>query len=318
MTSIDRTGSSRWRYASLLLLTIAFALFFVLANRFIDPFALISQKGPLGGDTYEGAEIALKLKYEWKRPLMGPVLWGATSLFRLIPGVAPATAIALGLAMLATLNLGLAYLVARRLTAERPLALLAIGCYALFLSTLIGLSIADSYTVSSLAVLLVLYVWLRDPAPSDLGGNLRLGGAVGLAGLCNTPLLLLAGLSALHALLAADLRRSLRSGSLVGGTAVAMVGAVVLTQAALKYGDPTVYFERSSEYTARYAEADRLLEPGAYVNVGVTFYAYAVAAPKPAVPGRNQKTETFKRYLAGPGGLVGLAAAAIVCTGPRS
>jgi hypothetical protein len=190
--------------------------------------------------------------------------------------------------------------------------MLATGCYAFFLSTLIGLSIADSYTVSSLMVLLVLYVWLRDPAPSDLRGCLRLGGAVGLAGLCNTPLLLLAGLPALHALLAADLRGSLRTGLLVGGTAAAMVAAVVLTHAALKYGDPAVYFERSSEYTARYAEADRLLEPSAYADVGAAFFAYAVAAPKPAVPGRNQKAATFRQYLASPGGLAGLAAVTVV------
>jgi hypothetical protein len=140
---------------------------------------------------------------------MGPVVWGATSLLRLIPGVTPTTAIALGLALLATLNLGLAFLVAHRLPASPLIALLATGYYALFLSALIGLSIADSYTISSLMVLLVLYVWLRDPAPSDLGGCLRLGGAVGLAGLCNTPFLLLAGPPAMHVLLAADLRRSL-------------------------------------------------------------------------------------------------------------
>src|SRR5688500_6801161 len=137
MTSIVRTGSSRWRYAPLLLLALAVALFFVLASRFVDPFALVSQKGPLGGDTYGGAEIFLKLKYERTRPLMGPVVWGATSLFRPIPDVTPTTAIAIGLALIATLNFGLAYLVARRLTAERPLALLATGCYALFLSTLL-------------------------------------------------------------------------------------------------------------------------------------------------------------------------------------
>src|SRR5688572_9415764 len=112
MTSIFFAGSSRWRYAIILLMSLAFPVFFVLASRFVDPFALVSQKGPLGGDTYGGAEIFLKLKYEWKRPLMGPVVWGATSLFRLIPGVTPITAIALGLALLATLNVGLAYLVA--------------------------------------------------------------------------------------------------------------------------------------------------------------------------------------------------------------
>ena len=161
-------------------------------------------------------------------------------------------------------------------------------------------------------VLLVLYVWLRDPAPSDLGGSLRLGGAVGLAGLCNTPLLLLAGLPIVHALLAADLRRSLRVSLLVGGTAFTMVAAVVLTHAALKYGDPAVYFERSSEYAARYAAADRLLEPSAYADVSAVFFAFAVAAPKPAVPGRGQKAKYFKHYLAGPGGLVGLAAVVIV------
>jgi hypothetical protein len=312
MISIAFASSSRWRYAPILLMSFAFPVFFVLASRYVDPFALVSQKGPLGGDTYGGAEIFLKLKYEWKRPLMGPVVWGATSLFRFIPDVPPTTAIALGLALLATLNLVLAYLVARRLTAVRPIALLATSCYALFLSTLIGLSIADSYTVSSLMVLLVLYVWLRNPAPSDLGGCLWLGGAVGLAGLCNTPLLMLAGLPIVHALLAADLRRSLWVGLLVGGTAFTMVAAVVLTHAALKYGDPTVYFERSSEYTARYADAGRLLEPSAYADVGATFFAYAVAAPKPAVPGRSQKAETLEHYLAGPGGLIGLAAVVIV------
>ncbi len=312
MISTAAPAAGPWRYAPILLLALAFLLFFALASRFVDPFAVVSQKGPLGGDTFGGAEIFLKLKYEWKRPLMGPVVWGATSLFRLIPGLSPTTAMALGLALLATLNLTLAYHVARRLTAVPAIALLATACYALFLSTLVGLSITDSYTVSSLAVLLVLYVWLGDPAPSDVPGCLRLGAAVGLAGLCNTPLLLLAGLPALHALLLADLRRSLRAGFLVGGTALAMVAAVVLTHAALKYGDPGVYFERSSEYTARYAEADRLLEPEAYATVGAAFFAYAVAAPKPAVPGRNLTASLLKRYLAGPGGLAGLAAVVLV------
>jgi hypothetical protein len=40
-------------------------LFFVLASRFVDPFILISQKGPLRGDSYSGADIFLRLKYEW-------------------------------------------------------------------------------------------------------------------------------------------------------------------------------------------------------------------------------------------------------------
>ena len=44
------------------------------------------------------------------------------------------------------------------------------------------------------------------------------------------------------------------------------------------------------------------------------FFAYAVAAPKPAVPSRDQKAKYFKHYLAGPGGLVGLAAVAVDMT----
>jgi hypothetical protein len=76
-----------------------------------------------------------------------------------------------------------------------------------------------------------------------------------------------------------------------------MVAAVVLTHAAQKYDNPAVYFERSSEYTARYADADRQLEPSAYADVGTAFFAYAVAAPKPAVPGRDLKARTLKNHL---------------------
>ncbi len=51
MTSIALTTRGRWRYAPFLLLALAFLLFFVLASRFVDLFTLVSQKGPLGGDT---------------------------------------------------------------------------------------------------------------------------------------------------------------------------------------------------------------------------------------------------------------------------
>lgn len=296
------------RHPALLLLPLVFILFFLVASRFIDPFAVVSQKGPLGGDTFGGAEIFLKLKYEWKRPLMGPVVWAATSLFRLIPGVAPPTAMALGLALLATLNMALAYLAACRLTSQRTLALLATACYALFLSTLVGLSITDSYTVSSLAVLLVLYVWLGDPSPSDLRGCLRLGAAIGLAGLCNMPLLALAALPVIHALLGGELVRALRQAMVVGAMAAAMVAAVVLIHAELKHGTPGAYLARSSEYNARYADPERLLEPEAHARVGAAFFAFAIAAPEPSVPGRGLEAEDIWDYLAGPGGLAGLAA----------
>src|SRR5689334_2038406 len=73
----------------LVLLALAFLVFFLIADRFAEIFAFVHMKGPLGSDTREGAEMMLKLKYEWKHPLAGAVLWLATEPFTYLPGLAP-------------------------------------------------------------------------------------------------------------------------------------------------------------------------------------------------------------------------------------
>lgn len=295
-----------------LLVLVGFVLFFLIADRLADVFAFLESKGPLGSDTREGAEFMLRLKYEWKHPLAGLVLWATTEPFDLIPGLAQTTALALSLALVATLNLLTAYAVARRLGCDEPTAVLATACFALLLTSLVGLSLTDTYTVSTLTALLVIYAWLADPAPLGWGPSLRLGGIIGVACLSNPPLVLMAALPAMHAWLTGSFRQAVVTGLRVGVTAVLLVLMVALTHATLKHGTPLAYFERSASYTDHYGEAARLLEPDLYADVASAFLAFSVAAPDPEIPSGHLDTDHLEGYLAGPGGLLALAGVLLV------
>jgi hypothetical protein len=290
-----------------------FALYFVIALRYVEPFTTTVYKGPLGADTLNGAEAFTKLKYEWKHPLMSPVTAGATALFRLVPGFDRSLAIAGGVALLAAANLAMCALVLRRLLADPTAVLLGTALYALLFANLNVLAVTDSYAVSSLAIWLFLLVWLHQPETERPWA--RLGPLAGLAGLCNPPLLTLAGLPALRLALAGQPRRAILTGLATGALGLAITLAVVLTHSTLKWGSPWAYFTRSVGYTDHYADPAPGVSLAHLADVASCFLLFSVASPTDVVPSNSLTRAAAAGYLDGPGGLLALAAAALVLGG---
>ena len=245
----------------LALVLAGFALYFAIALRHAEPFTTAVYKGPLGADTLNGAEAFAKLKYEWKHPLMSPLAAGATALFGLLPGFDRSFALAGGVALLAAANILLCALVLQRLLADPIAAFLGTVLYMLLFTNLNVLAVTDSYAVSSLAVWLLLLAWLGEREEARPRWS-RLGPLAGVAGLCNLPLLSLAGLPTARSLLGGRTWRAIVTGFATGAVALAMVLAVVLTHSVAKWDSPWAYFVRSADYTERYAGPGRLMASG--------------------------------------------------------
>jgi hypothetical protein len=300
---------------ALLLGLAGLVLYLAIALRHVEPFTTAVYKGPLGADTLNGAEAYAKLKYEWKHPLMSPATAGATALFRLLPGFDRSLAIAGGVALLATSNLLLCALVLRRLLGDPAAAMLGTALYALLFTNLNVLAVTDSYTVSSLAIWLFLLAWVSQPETGTARPWTRLGPLSGVAGLCNPPLLALAGLPAMRTLLAGRLRRAVTIGLATATIALALVLAVVLTHSTLKWGTPWAYLTRSAGYTEHYAELEHVTRLGYLTDVLSCFLLFAVASPVDVVPGNGLTRAAAAGYLEDPGGRLALAAVALILGG---
>lgn len=292
---------------------LAFVLYLVVADRHTEFFTTMVYKGPLGGDTYNGAEAFAKLKYEWRHPLMSPLTAGATAMFGLVPELPHELALSCAVALLAALNVAFACLVLLRLTGTATIAVPGSLLYALLFANLNGLAITDSYAVSSLTIWLFLLIWLA-PGPDVPARSWRMALAGGVAGLANVPLLSLAGLPVARALLHGKPVAAARLAVVVAGGALLLTAAVVLTHSQLKWGSITEYFARSAGYTAEYGDAGRLVEIGSLLDVLSAFLLLAVATPVVAVPGALGR-EAVTLYLAGPTGWIGigLVAALLAC-----
>src|SRR5215212_3254896 len=300
---------------AVLLSITGFALYLVIALRHVEPFTTAVYKGPLGADTLNGAKAYTKLRYEWKHPLVSPATAGATTLFRLLPEFDRSLAIAAGVALLAASNMFLCAFTLRRLLVDPGIAMLGTVLYALLFTNLNVLAITDSYTVSSLAIWLFLLAWVSGPEAETARPWTRLGPLAGVAGLCNPPLLALAGLPTMRALLAGRPRRAVSIGLPTGAIALTLVLAVVLTHSTLEWGTPWAYFTRSAGYTRHYADLEHVTRLGYLADVVSCFLLFAVASPVDVVPGNNLTRAALAGYVEDLGGLLALAAAALILGG---
>jgi hypothetical protein len=243
---------------------------------------------------------------------MSPVTAGATALFRLLPGFDRSLAIACGIALLAASNIVLCALVLRRLLADPIVAALGAVLYALLFTNLNVLAVTDSYTVSSLAIWLFLLTWVGLDEAVTARPWTRLGPLAGVAGLGNLPLLSLAGLPAMRAMLAGPLRRAVLIGLATGAIALAFVLAVVFTHSTLKWGTPWAYFTRLADFTEHYAKPDYFTRLGYLADVASCFLLFAVASPINTIPGNNLARAAAAGYFVDFGGLLALTAVTLV------
>jgi hypothetical protein len=157
--------------------------------------------------------------------------------------------------------------------------------------------------------------WVTKPETGTARPWTRLGPLAGVAGLCNPPLLTLVGLPAMRTLLAGRLRHAIIIGLATGTIALALVLAVVLTHSTLKWGTPWAYFTRSAGYTEHYSGLKHVTRFRYLSNVVSCFLLFAVASPINSIPGHNLNRLAAARYLEDVGGLVALAAVALILGG---
>jgi hypothetical protein len=258
---------------------MVFALYWRVAAHLVQP-ALVAH-GPFGSDTRTSAQDFLRLRYEWKHPLSSPVEFATTWLFRRLPGLDPIGALVAAIAALASLHVPLVYLCLRRVPVGSAAAALGAALYAVGFINLCILGVPESYSVATLALLLFLLAWIG--APPAAGRRLiGLGLLAGLAGLANLPLLLLALLPGLRALVEGRPWRALAAWLTVGGIALAMVLAAAVAYGLIHGGSADGYFAHSAAYVGHYGAAGRWLEPRKYLDVLGCFFLFAVASPMAA------------------------------------
>jgi hypothetical protein len=301
-------GPARRRSAILLPLALclgAFALYAAVAAHLL-PSVLLGH-GPFNADTRTSAHDFLRLRYEWKHPLMSPVEFGATALFRLM--LEPPQAIVAAIAALASLDVLLVYGCLRRVGLAPLAATLGGALFAVAFSNLAILGVPESYTVSTLAMLLFLLAWL---GPAGGRRLVLLGLLAGVAGLANLPLLSLAALPVLQALLDGRPRRAAAAALIVGGIALAMVGAAALAYGLIHRGAAAGGFAGGHDYLDRYAAAGRLLVLGDYVDVLSCFLLFGVATPAAIAVG-PLTARAAGGYLGHATGLLGAVGAVVLC-----
>jgi hypothetical protein len=279
----------------------------------VEPFTTSVPKGPLNGDPLTSAEAFLKLKFEWKHPLISPLGRLGTAGFQMIPGLSREQVLAGAIALLAMLVVLSFHMVVRPLLRNRWAAMAASSASGLTLASLCLLGVPESYAASILVVLLFLFVWLRDELLARPRTTARLGLIAGVAGLANVPLLMLAGIPALRVLLEADWARAVRRGTVVAALGLLTAGTVLLGHGWLKHGSPLGYVHRAAEYGGGYADIGRLADPAAVAQVLACFLVFAVASPIEAVPARLGPTD-LRAYLGSAGGAIGLAAVGLTLT----
>jgi hypothetical protein len=147
--------------------------------------------------------------------------------------------------------------------------------YGLAFANLVMLSIPESYFVSQIFILYFVYLFVDSKEISNYRAAV-LGLAVGLAGLCNPPLLTLALIPTVSVLL----RRGLRDAALAG--ALMLFGSLVIfvgVQMAL-YGDRFyLFYDTYAERYAKYASLYNFFDPINMLNVAISFIIYSVIAP---------------------------------------
>lgn len=209
----------------------------------------------------------------WRHPIypliVSPLVSGIKAGF----GFGNRQAAKLVVALLAALNVALSFTLFSSYIKVKNTALVFTGLYGILFSNLVFFSIPETYSLANLGILIFFLLIIRFRADITKKRAIILGVTSGVGALANPPLGLL-----LFSFYTLCIRRLAWRPSLqrcLWATSTALL--VYLGANFLLFG--LDYIEKSQKLANKWATIANFLEPMNWLNVGVSFFVYAVISP---------------------------------------
>ncbi len=259
-----------------LIFLLSFGLYANNASHFETTIHQIG-KGPLGTDTRTSARAMDQLRYPWKHPLFSVTTAPLVNLLKAVFPLSTEQAITLVVALIAAINIVLAYLILQECIVPPLLAAWFSGIYALLFSNLIIFSVPETYATSNLVILAYLWLFLRKRDHLARQEALMLGALVGIASLFNPPLLSLGVIHMLYSYHRNGFKEAVRLGSL----SLLVAGLLFLMPHVLlePLAHQRPFLSHAQKFGAQYTSSERFLEWRAGASVLLSFLWYSIVLP---------------------------------------
>lgn len=229
----------------------------------------------------------------WRHPLYPLIVSPLVSVIKAVFGFGNREAAKVVVALLAALNVALFFILFHYSFKEKIAELVFTCLYGVLFSNLVFFSIPETYSFANVGILVFFILIIRFRVDITKKRAIILGVASGLGALANPPLGLL-----LFSLYVLCLRRLAWRQSLqrcLWATLVALL--VYFGTNFLLFG--LNYIEKSQKLANKWATIGNFFEPTNWLNVGVSFFVYAVISPLDELE-RSIGLKDFSGYFQSP------------------
>lgn len=229
----------------------------------------------------------------WRHPLYPLIVAPLVSGIKAVFGFANRQAAKVVVALLAALNVALFFTLFHDCFKEKIAGLVFTGLYGVLFSNLVFFSIPETYSLANVGIFVFFILIIRFRTDLTKRRAIILGVASGTGALVNPPLGLL-----LFSLYALSLRRLAWRQGLHRCFWASLVALLVYFGANfLLFG--LEYIEKSQKLAGQWATIANFLEPANWLNVGVSFFVYAVISPLDELQ-RSIGLKDFSGYFQAP------------------
>jgi hypothetical protein len=229
----------------------------------------------------------------WRHPLypliVSPLMIGIKAVF----GFGNRQAAKVVVALLAALNVALFFILLHYCLREKIIAFVFTCLYGVLFSNLVFFSIPETYSLANLGILVFFILVIRFRRDITKKRAVTLGVAAGVGALVNPPLGLL--LVSVYVLCLRRLAWHPGLRRCIWATLTALL--VYLGANFLLFG--LDYLDKSQKLANRWATVANFFEPMNWLNVGVSFFVYAVVSPLDELK-RSIGLEDFSGYFQAP------------------
>lgn len=283
-TAISHQGEGIRRYRSAAAYTALaagwllawFSLYLFLA-RHLRPVVTGAEHEILGIDAQDAELMMQQLTLQGidalKHPLFPLLARPYVALIEMVTGSGSYTAINLGVAGLATINISMVALLVFQTSRSMGLALACGTFFGLSFSALVLMAVPETYSLTVLMLSIYVAVFLQVRDGLDFRHALLLGSLCGVAGLANPPMLTLGIMPAVYLL---QTQRPTRA-VMLSATMLAVSLTVYLGVILLVWG--TRYFDASMQYAHDWASFENFEDPATVALALVQMLPFSIASP---------------------------------------
>lgn len=289
-----------WRKITLLVITslVIFLIYFFHAHHFLG--TIVYTTGVYGSDTPEITKLMLGERGasgyldERKHPLFFVATRPVVKVFQHLLGLESLTAVLSTVALIATMNILLFYLLMNKIAQKGSIAILLTFCYAFAYSNLIFFAVPETYSLAILFITLYLFYLVKIDRPRSLRDVVILSFIIGLAVLTNPPLLVLS-LSLFYVCYKSFERKAFITMSLISGSVIFLV--FTLTSFAF-YG---AWFYLPYLYEVHeYASFGNVFSGADILQVLVSFFLFSLITPGSGLNTSPLGISTMVGYVTSP------------------